>query len=322
MPQCSYKRSDDSHCPEERFEESEFCLWHDEKAPKNGDDIKARLEEKVKRDPNCEGYKLKGARLHDIWLTETNFDNAVLSKADLSKGHLFGMSLRNADAFKANCSGANLRHANMTGANVLGANWENARLGNIDWGEENIIQQEIDGDRLSREGKKEEARAKYKEAEEIYLSLKTHFDTVGDSKSVGVFFYREMIVQRMQQHLLSPKRFFMKLADVSCGYGEKVGNILYFSVTVIMLNAVFYSFGGIRGDDTVFRVTTNSGLIDIIRIYLKMLYYSTVTFTTLGYGDYVPASMISRFFAGIEAFMGAFLVALFVITVYKNLMSR
>jgi len=320
--QCEYVRFDGSRCPEEVNAGSSYCFWHDKNADKTRSDVKERLEQKVKIDPNCEGYQLKNADLLDVWLTETNFENANFSKAKLKKGHLFGISLKGADLFKANCSFANMRFSDMRDANILGTNFENARLGNIKWGEDTLIKQEVEGNKLWIEGKKSEAREKYKEAEEIYLNLKTHFDNVGDSKSVGVFFYREMIVQRKQYPIISYQRFFMKLADISCGYGEKVGNIFLFSIFVILANAILYSFFGVTDGDVIYRITAESSFMDIIRTYALMAYYSTVTFTTLGYGDLTPVSNFTRLFAGVEAFVGAFLVALFVITVYKNLMSR
>ena len=43
---------------------------------------------------------------------------------------------------------------------------------------------------------------------------------------------------------------------------------------------------------------------------LTHLYFSTVTFTTLGYGDYVPSSPTSQIFAGIEVLLGVFHIGL------------
>lgn len=320
--QCAYKRSDGSFCPEEAMQDSEFCFWHDENADKTRGDVKERLEIKVKQDPNCEGYILKKAQLNEVWLTETNFDNANFAKANLSKGHLFGISLNGANLFKANCMNTNMRHSDLRKANILGVKFDGARLGNSHWGEDHVLLQEHQGYELLRQNKRAEAKEKFKEAQEIYLRLKTHFNDMGDSKSVGIFFYREMIAQRMQYPLLSYQRFFMKMADVSCGYGEKVVNIFMFSLLVIILNAILYTFTGITDGDVVYRITADSSLWEIIEIFGLMSYYSIVTFTTLGYGDLTPVSNFTRFFAGIEAFMGAFLVALFVITVNKNLMSR
>jgi voltage-gated potassium channel Kch len=42
------------------------------------------------------------------------------------------------------------------------------------------------------------------------------------------------------------------------------------------------------------------------------LYFSVVTFTTLGYGDIRPIGTTARFLAGLESFVGALMVALVV----------
>ena len=86
--QCRYQRKDSSYCPEVRMDESLFCFGHNPKAPRDGHDLKERLEAKVKIDPNCEGYKLTKTDLQDAWLTETNFNDADLRRSKLTKGHL------------------------------------------------------------------------------------------------------------------------------------------------------------------------------------------------------------------------------------------
>jgi hypothetical protein len=50
----------------------------------------------------------------------------------------------------------------------------------------------------------------------------------------------------------------------------------------------------------------------------QFLYYSMVTLTTLGYGDFTPVG-ISRAIAAIEAFTGSFTIALFVVVFVKKM---
>ena len=50
-------------------------------------------------------------------------------------------------------------------------------------------------------------------------------------------------------------------------------------------------------------------------------YFCLIIFTTTGYGDYTTIGL-EKMFATIEAYMGAFLMSLFVIAVYKNMMER
>ncbi|MGK0441311.1 MAG: voltage-gated potassium channel Kch [Pseudohongiellaceae bacterium] len=49
------------------------------------------------------------------------------------------------------------------------------------------------------------------------------------------------------------------------------------------------------------------------------MYFSVVTFTTLGYGDLTPSSGVSRALAAIEAFAGSFTIALFVVVFVKKM---
>ncbi len=51
---------------------------------------------------------------------------------------------------------------------------------------------------------------------------------------------------------------------------------------------------------------------------MNSIYFSVVTFTTLGYGDISPHGF-ARFIAAFEAFMGSFTMALFVVVFVKKM---
>ena len=55
-----------------------------------------------------------------------------------------------------------------------------------------------------------------------------------------------------------------------------------------------------------------------LRTFGYALYFSVVTFTTLGYGDFTPVGW-SRPFAAVEAFNGAFMIALFILGFVKKM---
>ena len=56
--------------------------------------------------------------------------------------------------------------------------------------------------------------------------------------------------------------------------------------------------------------------------FLDCLYFSVITFTTLGFGDFRPLEGWSRIFAGTEALIGAFMMALFVYTFVRRAGGR
>ncbi|ELZ96438.1 ion transport 2 domain protein [Haloferax mucosum ATCC BAA-1512] len=122
---------------------------------------------------------------------------------------------------------------------------------------------------------------------------------------------------------LSALRWFIQ-------YGERYRNVLINSIFVILLWGILYLHtGGIRnstssGDPiqrgsvafirTVARwiVEILPGTYDQTIQLLTSMYFSVVTFTTLGYGDFQPASDFTRLLAGVESLIGAGLTAVFI----------
>ena len=87
-----------------------------------------------------------------------------------------------------------------------------------------------------------------------------------------------------------------------------------------MCGLVYFMLGILdAGQVTAFNY--QAGLLDNISAFLKTLYFSVVTFTTLGYGDLVPVGPVgpSRVIAAIEAFTGSFTLALFVVVFVKKM---
>jgi voltage-gated potassium channel Kch len=56
----------------------------------------------------------------------------------------------------------------------------------------------------------------------------------------------------------------------------------------------------------------------LLTVFGKSLYFSTVTFATLGFGDIQPFTGFARAIAGIEALLGQLLMALLVFVLTRN----
>ena len=91
-----------------------------------------------------------------------------------------------------------------------------------------------------------------------------------------------------------------------CGYSERPLRVLISSLVLIFGSTLFYLiFGNIyKGKEQ-------------IGDFGSLLYFSTVTFTTLGYGDYHPESWI-RYIASFEALSGAFMISLFIVVLTRK----
>jgi hypothetical protein len=55
-------------------------------------------------------------------------------------------------------------------------------------------------------------------------------------------------------------------------------------------------------------------------IFLKGLYFSATTFLTIGYGDIQPPTQTVAFAAGIEGFLGLFLMSYFTVAIVRKLL--
>ncbi len=63
------------------------------------------------------------------------------------------------------------------------------------------------------------------------------------------------------------------------------------------------------------------GEVDYKPSAYESIYFSVVTFTTLGYGDYSPKPHFQfQLLASLEAFIGAFTIALFVLVFGRKVM--
>lgn len=125
-------------------------------------------------------------------------------------------------------------------------------------------------------------------------------------------------MRRFQYPVFSRQRFASKLIDLFCGYGERPLNVIIFSLGLICLFAVTYFFIGVTSAAGVIGFDRSQDLQANIAGFFNSLYFSVVTFTTLGYGDIAPVGA-SRFFAALEALMGSFTLALFVVVFVKKM---
>lgn len=161
-----------------------------------------------------------------------------------------------------------------------------------------------------------------------YLEGKQGASAVGDNENASAFFVRELQYrrQRYAAHLMDPDhtaihRFGAGLRwltngflDLVAGYGERPQRIVATALAVIIGAAVVYpATGGLLSERQLVTYASEGPLA-----LIDGLYFSIVTFATLGLGDIHPVGDVGRLLAASEALVGAFLTALFVFSLGRR----
>ena len=143
------------------------------------------------------------------------------------------------------------------------------------------------------------------------------------------YFYREKEMRRLKALAEGDRRDWATrvLQKWVMGYGEKPWRVVGTSVLTILGFGVLYSLaGGIHttggeGEHLAydFLPTIPLSTPGWLEILLGNLYFSAVTFSTLGYGDVEPASGAVQFLASAQSIIGAGLMALLVAVLARRI---
>jgi hypothetical protein len=145
----------------------------------------------------------------------------------------------------------------------------------------------------------------------------------GNYSQAGEFHYREMEMKRKRYKVRQLRWWSQNVLRLLCGYGERPKRVIAMSLIIILSGAIAFFFCGVTYANDHHTISAGEHEINysLESISLTMAtasdfvyctYLSVVTFTTLGYGDICPSGY-GRIFASLEAFAGAFFMALFVL---------
>lgn len=322
LPKCKYVSPEEKPCPNSDMGAG-YCFWHDPKFDKGNLDLTERLEDYVRDGGFIHGLKLRRANLKGLNLVvrgnkSKGFDlsGSDLYRANLTDAHLYNLTLKGGSLMKADLSGANLHCCNFEQTNLLGVKLAGARLDNIKVG--HTLQQEIEGHQAEKAHDLDKALDNFEQSEEIYRSLRKASEQQGLFELSGKFAHKELIMRRMQFPKYSSQRITSRLVDLLCGYGERPMNVVTFSLSLIFICSLCYFTLGVQSSEGMMAFNLSNSVQQNFYDFVSCLYFSVVTFTTLGYGDITPVGL-SRIIAAIEAFSGSFTLALFVVVFVKKM---
>ena len=226
---------------------------------------------------------------------DVSFDGALIDKnLDFSPKQLTQLDLRNSKfLFKGHII------ADMTNSKFHGADIENVAFINCKWPE-----------KLHEELYREEEPLSFSALENIYRSLRQNMQRHGEYVMESKFFYREMEMRRKGAKN-KKNRLWFELYHLLAGYGERPINTVGVSGLFVLVFALFYTVLGCLEYSV-----ENPSLFQRI---IDNLYFSFVTFATLGTGDISPATDMGKALVCCEAMIGAFLIALFVVVFVRKM---
>ncbi len=167
----------------------------------------------------------------------------------------------------------------------------------------------------------QEKNKEYSDAREIYIMLKNNFNSIGRYEDQSWAFLKEKEMER--KNFLKNKKYNNYLVNIFTyylyGYGEKPLFTIRSSIIIIFIFAAIYWFSG----SIIPNINNAAYAIPYKLNFSDSLYFSVVTFTTLGFGDWYPdPSHWVRYIVMLEAFLGVFMIGLFVFSITRRTANR
>jgi hypothetical protein len=339
MPAGSFPNCGQGSCGEAALSFSERCWAH----LQDRDAWLASLPAAIKRlpaGPTPLNFKKVDARGLDF--SHLDLGNSTFSQAHFSDTLFIGTTLVSSDMIGARlhtCDfvGGNLRNANFTRSTINHCSFSHADLRGAYLAEAQFKETDFMGAMLfhavlwnadlsgARHLKKRsfadpDSPDRYAVGEgnavvayESYRLLKHYLHDKGLYEDGSWAAYRELTMER--NHFFetrNPRAIPSLIMDLVSGYTEKPNRVILASFLIVLFFGVLYYFFNVPSAPSDVIAPSQAS-------FLESLYFSFITFTTVGYGDLIPRPVIGfRLLACAEAFSGPFMAGLYIFTLTRR----
>jgi|GEM_PF-1889476 len=296
------------------------------------------------------------ANLYRVHLEEANLYSVVLDHTNLTNAHLRDAVIEYVSVDSATIAKTDLRGFNLkTVKHLHTAKLSEVRLGDTVLSMEQfrrpggrhavhseVLAEHICWKRECSLDRLAQALPLYEDARGAYLALKNNFASIGEHRQASWAAYKEKDMERRLLWLHLRLRSYRGILALQkrleyCGYiffdrafqyGENPWRLVWWAIAVIIVSALLYPLSGIAlsakvGDPG--SVLTYWGFAspgELVRGLLICLYLSAVSFTTLGYGDWVPVGRLAHVLGSGEALTAMLFFGLFVWTLGRKVTAR
>ena len=244
---------------------------------------------------NLEGANLTGANLMSANLYGAHLKGAELGDADLQAAHLIHAKLE----------GANLRRANLRAANLRGASLKGAVLACTVLKGTILTESDIRGASFWN------AKLEKTNLFEVRFDRSTDCRGVSSDFNASPLFKRFVADQQYLAEFREKHRFVYCLWWLFADCGRSI--LLWAAWSIVFATIFAYIFFGL-----------GPGAFFVDRLpwsFETMLYYSVVTFTTLGFGDVTPVTNAAAWWVMAEVIAGYVMLG-GLISIFANKLAR
>ncbi len=253
------------------------------------------------------GAELSGADLTNAQLEEVDGANAGFGMACLRGARLFGAKLEGASFSKSDLTGADLRCAALAGArfresNLSGCDFTSADLTGAD------LTQALVPDASFRNVEIRDARlrALYGFDRADWIGVDIHSINFAGAYRLRRFVIDQNYLKEFRESSRASKwMYYLWWATSDCGR-----SLTRWGLWILFLTVCFAGIYSTVGVD-----------FGPHRTPLSPLYFSVITFTTLGYGDVLPVTTIGQSVAMIEVLFGYVMLG-GLLSIFSNIIAR
>lgn len=303
----------------------------------------------------------QGADLEGAWFERSNLQRANFGRANLEGAHFYHSDLTEASFWAANPRGADFRKAILSRADFYGTVLEDCRFTDARLEGANLLSADLQGATLSAESLgprllQESApdyrgyyeswyvssivrekyatrhlKIRYKEASEIYLSLKNAFLNLGRYDDASWAYFKERQMERKQHSPLCVREHYgdalpangksplrqrgvfrvsytlkwlaLLASELLIGYGERPWRVAFWSLILVLVFPFLYWLSG--------GIANPSGGATRLLDYLL---YSLAAFSTIGFPDLVPINDVAKLLTSAQAVSGITALAMLMFT--------
>ena len=296
----------------------------------NSEFMGGNLSESRIEKSSFERSTMSAVKFNDSHIYRCNFTNTMLSEAEFEESDLLHSNLSESRLAGANLTDSSLRATDLQLSNLeeaiairtdfRGADLTDSRLYDIhisdvqisqstEFGGKSIYEKADFEDRNNDFGGEDFDR--YRVASWVYRRLQTLFEMNAMTEKSREYYILRQEAQRKshRDNRNFGDWFYLQLSKWVTKHNTSPNRVVASSLVVIGLFSLLYTLSG--------GVISTAATNDLVKIKLpnvfigigNNIYFSVVTFTTLGYGDLQPVGVVARFFAMVESLLGALLMA-------------